>query len=211
MQKQIRKIIELLEKAYPSAKTELLFHTPFQLLVATILSAQTTDKTVNKITPALFERYKTPDDFAKADIEELKNAIKGVNYYNTKAKNIKKLAELIVSQYRGQMPETMEELIKLPGVARKTANVVLSQGFGRAEGIVVDTHVKRLSERLGLSKAKTPEKIEQDLMKVIPREKWISFPFSLILHGRAVCRAKQPLCNICVLRSLCPYGEKVKC
>jgi len=211
MQKKIVKMIELLEKTYPSAKTELLFNTPFQLLVATILSAQTTDKTVNKITSALFERYKTPDDFAKADIEKLKNAIKGVNYYNTKAKNIKKLAEIIVNQYRGQMPETMEKLIKLPGVARKTANVVLSQGFGRAEGIVVDTHVKRLSERLELSKAKTPEKIEQDLMKIVPREKWISFPFALILHGRAICRAKQPLCNICVLRPLCPYGEKVKC
>ncbi|MCM8830541.1 MAG: endonuclease III, partial [Candidatus Omnitrophica bacterium] len=146
--------------------------------------------------------------FAKADMEELKNAIRGVNYYNTKAKNIKKLAEIIVDRYNGQIPETMEELIKLPGVARKTANVVLSQGFGKAEGIVVDTHVKRLAERLGLSKAKTPEKIEQDLMKIIPREKWISFPFALILHGRSVCKAKNPLCGICVLNPLCPYGDK---
>lgn len=200
-------MIKLFEKIYPSAKTELVFKTPFQLLVATILSAQTTDKTVNKITPGLFERYKIPSDFAKANIEELKNAIRGVNYYNTKAKNIKKLAEIIVDRYNGQIPETMEELTKLPGVARKTANVVLSQGFGRAEGIVVDTHVKRLTERLGLSKAKTPEKIEQDLMKIIPREKWISFPFALILHGRKVCKAKEPLCNTCVLNSLCLYRK----
>ncbi|MCM8762116.1 MAG: endonuclease III [Candidatus Omnitrophica bacterium] len=211
MQKNISKMIQLLEKKYPSAKTELMFNTPFQLLVATILSAQTTDRTVNKITPALFERYKTPYDFVKADIEELKNAIRGANYYNTKAKNIKKLAEIIVERYSGQIPETTEELVKLPGVARKTANVVLSQGFGKAEGIVVDTHVKRLAERLGMSKAKTPEKIEQDLMKIIPREKWISFPFTLILHGRRVCKAKNPLCDICILNSLCPYGDKSKC
>ena len=211
MQKKVSKIIQLLERRYPSSKTELIFHTPFQLLVATILSAQTTDRTVNKITPTLFERYKDPSAFAKADIEELKNAIRGVNYYNTKAKNIKKLAEIIVSRYSGQIPDTMEELTKLPGVARKTANVVLSQGFGKAEGIVVDTHVKRLAERLGLSRAKTPEKVEEDLMKIIPREKWISFPFALILHGRAVCKAKNPLCNICVLNSLCPYGDKSKC
>ncbi|MDD3726532.1 MAG: endonuclease III, partial [Candidatus Ratteibacteria bacterium] len=144
-------------------------------------------------------------------IEELKNAIKGVNYYNTKAKHIKKLSEIIVNKYSGQMPETMEELIKLPGVARKTANVVLSQGFSKAEGIVVDTHVKRLAGRLGLSKAHTPEKIEQDLMKVIPHEKWVSFPFTLILHGRAVCKAKHPLCNICVISSFCPSGGKEKC
>ncbi|MCX8082324.1 MAG: endonuclease III [bacterium] len=208
---RIIKMIQLLEKAYPSAKTELLFNNPFQLLIATILSAQTTDKTVNKITPVLFKKYKTPFDFAKADIEELKKYIKGVNYYNTKAINIKKLAEIIVNQYNGEIPSTIDKLIQLPGVARKTANVVLSQGFGRAEGIVVDTHVKRLAERLELSKAKTPEKIEQDLMKLIPYEKWISFPFALILHGRAVCKAKNPLCGICILKPLCPYGKASKC
>lgn len=206
--KNIDRIIEVLEKNYPEAKTELKFNNPFQLLIATILSAQTTDKTVNKITPALFERYKTPLDLAKADIDELKEYIRGVNYHNTKAKNIKKLAEIILNQYGGKIPDKMEELTKLPGVARKTANVVLSQGFGKAEGIVVDTHVKRLADRLGLSYAKTPEKIEQDLMKVVPREKWISFPFALILHGRSVCKAKNPLCDICVLKFLCPYRRK---
>lgn len=210
MQARIEKIIKILEEKYPEAKTELYFKTPFQLLIATVLSAQTTDRTVNKITPALFKQYNDPYAFAKADIEEIKNAIRGVNYYNNKAKNIKKIAEIIVNEYKGKVPDRMEELVKLPGVARKTANVVLSQAFGKAEGIVVDTHVKRLAERLGLSKAKTPEKIEQDLMKIIPHNKWISFPFALILHGRSVCKAKNPLCNICCLASLCPYGGE-KC
>lgn len=210
MQKKIGRMIYLLEKAYPSSKTELIFNTPFQLLIATILSAQATDKTVNKVSSTLFKKYKTPCDFAKADIEELKTAINSINYYNTKANNIKKLAEMIVRQYNGKIPDTMEELIKFPGVARKTANVVLSQGFGKAEGIVVDTHVKRLAGRLGISKSNTPEKIEQDLMKVVPYEKWVSFPFSLILHGRAVCKANRPLCDICFLYSLCSYGGK-KC
>jgi endonuclease III len=210
MDKRIDKIIQILEKEYPSAKTELRFSTPFQLLVATILSAQTTDTTVNKITPSLFERYPDPGSMAEAPLYNIKQAIRSVNYYNNKAFNIKKLSQILVKEFKGETPDTMEDLIKLPGVARKTANVLLSQAFGKTEGIVVDTHVKRLSERLGLSKQKTPEKIEIDLMKNIPREKWISFPYALITHGRKVCNAKKPLCPICPLAKLCPYSDKTR-
>jgi endonuclease-3 len=205
------RMIQLLEKEYSSAKTGLKFATPFQLLVATILSAQTTDATVNRITPALFKKYKSPLEFAGAPLKNIKEAVKSVNFFNNKASNIKKLSEILVKKYNGKIPDTMEELVELPGVARKTANVVLSQAFGKAEGIVVDTHVKRLSLRTGLSKNKTPEKIERDLMKIVPRAKWISFPFALILHGRAVCGAKKPLCGKCIIVNLCSYTEKTKC
>lgn len=200
-----------MEKEYPYAKTGLKFAGPFQLLVATILSAQTTDATVNKITPALFKKYKSPEEFSEAPLKDIKDAVKSVNFFNNKASSIKKLSEIIAKKYNGETPDKMEKLVELPGVARKTANVVLSQGFGRAEGIVVDTHVKRLSQRIGLSKNKTPEKIERDLMKALPREKWISFPFALILHGRAVCRAKKPLCGNCIIVNLCRYTDKTKC
>ncbi len=204
-------MIQLLEKEYSSAKTGLKFADPFQLLVATILSAQTTDATVNKITPALFKKYKSPEEFAAASLKEIKDAVRSVNFFNNKASNIKKLSQIIVKKHNGKIPDRMEELVELPGVARKTANVVLSQAFGIAEGIVVDTHVKRLSQRTGLSKNKMPEKIERDLMKTVPREKWISFPFALILHGRAVCRAKKPLCGKCVIINFCSYTDKTKC
>jgi len=204
------KIIRLLGREYPSAKTGLAFSTPFQLLVATVLSAQTTDVIVNKITPSLFEKYPGPAALADAPLEEIKKIIRPVNYHNNKAANIKKLSKILVRQYGGNVPETMEGLVQLPGVARKTANVLLSQAFGRAEGIVVDTHVKRLCGRLGLSTQKTPEKIESDLMKIVPRDKWISFPFTLIMHGRKVCNAKKPLCFSCLIAGLCPYPEKTK-
>jgi len=206
MDKRIIRIIQILEKEYPSAKTALNFSTPFQLLIATLLSAQTTDATVNKITPSLFAKYPTPEAMASAPLEEIKSLIKSVNYHNNKASNIKKLSSLIVREFKGKTPDTMENLVQLPGVARKTANVLLSQAFGKAEGIVVDTHVKRLSERLSLSNQKTPEKIEIDLMKIIPREKWISFPYALIMHGRKVCNARKPLCSVCVVSHLCPYS-----
>lgn len=213
------KLIQMLEREYPSAKTGLAFETPFQLLVATVLSAQTTDVTVNKITPSLFAKYPTPQALASAPVEEIKKIIRPVNYHNNKASNIKKLSGILAKQFGGKVPETMEGLVRLPGVARKTANVLLSQAFGRAEGIVVDTHVKRLCGRLGLSEQKTPEKIEIDLMKIVPREKWILFPFTLIMHGRKVCNAKKPLCFSCLLAGLCPYpphpgpipqGERIK-
>ncbi len=202
------KIIRRLEKEYPSPRTGLTFSTPFQLLVATVLSAQTTDIIVNKVTPTLYAKYPTPQALASAPLEAIKKIIRPVNYHNTKASNIKKLSEIIMKQFKGEVPSTMEELIQLPGVARKTANVLLSQAFGKTEGIVVDTHVKRLSGRLGLSNQNTPAKIESDLMKIVPKNKWISFPFALILHGRNVCGAKKPHCFNCSLADICPYTEK---
>jgi len=205
MKGSIQKIISLLEKEYPEAKTALIFSNPFQLLIATILSAQTTDKLVNKVTSSLFLKYKGPEDFAEKSEEEIMEDIKSVNFYRNKAKNIKRLCETLVEKYGGNVPENMEELVKLPGVARKTANVVLSQAFRKAEGIVVDTHVKRVSQRLGLTKNNNPEKIEQDLMRIIPREEWITFPFRLILHGRKICKAKNPECHQCILRNLCLF------
>lgn len=205
MEKRIREIISLLEKEYPEAKTALVFSNPFQLLIATILSAQATDKLVNKVTFSLFQKYKEPGDFAGKSEEEIMEEIKSINFYRNKARNIKRLCETLVEKHAGEVPASMEELVKLPGVARKTANVVLSQAFGKAEGIVVDTHVKRVSQRLGLTRNNNPEKIEEDLMKIIPREKWITFPFRLILHGRNICKAKKPNCQQCILSNLCSF------
>lgn len=205
---RLNQIIKILEKKYPHSKTALKFENPFQLLIATILSAQTTDERVNKVTASLFKKFKTPFDFAKSDIKEIMKEIKSVNFYRNKAKNIKKLCEILVEKYNGKVPDKMEELIKLPGVARKTANVVLSQAFGIAEGIVVDTHVKRVSYRLGLTKNTDAEKIEKDLMKVVPKENWIDFPFRLILLGRNICKAKNPDCENCPLNKICPSKKK---
>lgn len=208
MMERINEIVKILEKEFKEAKTALKFENPFQLLIATILSAQTTDERVNKVTPSLFKKFKTPKDFAEADINEIMNEIKSVNFYRNKAKNIKKLCEILVKEYNGNVPSKMEDLLKLPGVARKTANVVLSQAFGKAEGIVVDTHVKRVSYRLGLTKNTEPEKIEKDLMKILPKEKWIDFSFRLILLGRNICKAKNPDCKNCPLKNLCPSREE---
>lgn len=201
---KINEIIDILEKIYPEAKTALKFENPFQLLIATILSAQTTDERVNKVTPELFKKFKKPEDFVNASLDEIMKEIKSINFYRNKAKNIKKLCEIIVKEYNGKVPDKMEQLIKLPGVARKTANVVLSQAYNKAEGIVVDTHVKRVANRLGLTKNTDPEKIEKDLMNIIPKEKWIDFPFRLILFGRNICKAKNPDCKNCPLYKICP-------
>jgi len=206
--KKVGEIIKILEKEYPESKTSLIFQNPFQLLIATILSAQTTDKTVNKITPALFKKFTSPEDFASSSIEEIEEMIKSVNFYKNKAKNIKKLCEILVKEYNGKVPDKIDKLIKLPGVARKTANVVVSQGFGKNEGIVVDTHVKRVSQRLGLTKNYNAVKIEQDLMKIIPKEKWTDFPFRLILFGRNVCKAKNPECFRCTIKEYCDFYNK---
>ena len=205
---KVKEIIKILEKEYPEAKTELVFKNPFQLLIATILSAQTTDKLVNKITPSLFSKFKTPEDFASASIEEIEKMIKSVNFYKNKAKNIKKLCETLVKQYNGKVPDSLNELVKLPGVARKTANVVLSQGFGKDEGIVVDAHVKRVSQRLGLTENSEPVKIENDLMKIIDKKNWTDFPFRLILHGRNICKAKNPECYRCPIKHLCRFHKE---
>jgi endonuclease-3 len=207
---RVKEIINILEKIYPEAKTALKFENPFQLLIATILSAQTTDERVNKVTSTLFKKFKKPEDFVNANLDEIMEEIKSINFYRNKAKNIKKLCEILVKEFNGKVPDKMEELIKLPGVARKTANVVLSQAYGKAEGIVVDTHVRRVSNRLGLTKNTDAEKIEKDLMKIIPEEKWVDFPFRLILFGRNICKAKNPDCKNCPLYKICPSKGKEK-
>ncbi len=203
--KELKKILQILEKEYPDTNTALIFKTPFQLLIATILSAQTTDTQVNKITPQLFKRFPGPKEFANAKIEEIQQLISSINFYKNKAANIKKLSEKLINDFNGKVPDVIDNLVTLPGVARKTANVVLSQAFGKNQGIVVDTHVKRISQRLGLTKNTDPAKIEKDLMNIIPKKKWGVFPFWLIQHGRKICKAKNPLCNQCVLARFCPY------
>jgi len=210
METRVGKIIGIIEKEYPGARTELKHGTPFQMLVATILSAQTTDAMVNRITPELFKKYPGPEEFAAAQVEEIQGSIKSVNFYRNKGKNIKNLSLVLLRDFNGEVPGSLDKLVSLPGVARKTANVVLAEAFGKAEGIVVDTHVKRLSLRLGLTEKKVPEKIEKDLIRIIPKEKWISFSMGLILHGRKTCKAHKPLCIDCKLASLCPYEGKTE-
>ncbi len=205
MDERIEKIIELLKREYgENTKCALKYNSPFQLLVATILSAQCTDERVNKVTPILFEKFKTPRDFMNADLKELEELIRSTGFFRNKAKNIKNCSKMIVEKYGGEVPQTLEELVKLPGVARKTANVVLGNYFRIPSGIVVDTHVKRVAKRLGLTEEKIPEKIERDLMKKIPRNLWIDFSNWIIYHGRKYCKARNPECNICPLREVCP-------
>ncbi|MDD4923382.1 MAG: endonuclease III [Dehalococcoidales bacterium] len=200
----IDEIIRRLGKLYPDAKIALKYSNPMELLVATILSAQCTDEVVNRITPPLFKKYLSVEDYASADIAEFEQDIKSAGFYHNKAKNIIASAELVIEKYGGNIPSVMEELITLPGVARKTANIVLYNAFGITEGIAVDTHVSRLSQKLGLSSNNDPVKIEKDLMQIIPRRIWGSFPYLLIEHGRAVCIARKPKCAICNLNDICP-------
>ncbi|VVB87152.1 G/T mismatches repair enzyme [uncultured archaeon] len=201
---KVNEIIALLKKEYPDVKIALDFSNPLELLVATILSAQSTDKQINKVTKTLFTKYKTPQDYVKTPQEELEKDIYSTGFYRNKAKNIKKLCEILVNDFNSQVPDTMEDLVKLPGVARKTANIVLSGAFGKIEGIAVDTHVKRVAARLGLTANTDPEKIEKDLMKIIPKEDWDIFALMLIHHGRQICVAKKPKCEICFLNKVCP-------
>ncbi len=198
------KVVELLEKEYPQAKIALHYSNPLQLLIATILSAQATDEQINKITPALFQRYKTAKDFADADTKELERYIRSSGFYHNKAKNIKNCCKMLVEKHSGKVPKTMAELVELPGVARKTANIVLQNAFGVIEGIAVDTHVRRLAQRLGLSEYEDPEKIEKDLMRLVTRNKWARITDLLIIHGRKICTAKKPNCQGCVLNRICP-------
>lgn len=200
----VSEIILLLKKEYPSVRTALHFTSPLELLIATILSAQTTDVHVNKVTERLFKKYKTAADYAGAPVDELAEDIRTVNFYRNKAKNITATAAAIAETFHGQVPKTMEDLITLPGVARKTANVVLFGAFGINEGIAVDTHVKRLANRLGLTAEEDPVKIERDLMAMTPRKEWGNLASLLIFHGRNVCDAKKPLHEKCVLYDLCP-------
>lgn len=201
---KILKIIERLKKVYPSAKIALDFENPFQLLIATILAAQSTDVGVNLATPELFKHYPTPEKMAKATPEELDKCITKVNFHRNKAKLIKACAQMLVDKFGGEVPDNMEDLDSLPGVARKTANVVLGSAFHKAEGIVIDTHMIRLANKLGLTNSKDPVKIEQDLMEIVPKEHWIDFPLMLILHGRHFCTARPHTCQGCPLGDLCP-------
>jgi len=196
--------IALLKKEYPNATTALSYSNVFELLVATILSAQCTDKRVNMVTKELFKKYKKISDYASADIRALEQDIRSTGFYRNKAKNIQGSARMVLSDFNGKVPDTMDALMLLPGVARKTANIVLTHGFGKVEGIAVDTHVKRLSKRLGLTENTDPVKIEQDLMQIIPKADWGLVSDLLILHGRSVCIASKPKCEVCVLNKFCP-------
>jgi endonuclease-3 len=201
-------ILRRLKKMYPGATCALRHDSPWQLLVATILSAQCTDKLVNEVTPGLFAKYPTPMDFATVRQEVLAQDIHRTGFFNNKAKSIIGAAKKVVGEFGGEVPRTMEEMLTIPGAARKTANVVLGTAYGIASGVVVDTHVQRLAGRLDLSKNTNPVKIEQDLMKIVPRNQWIVFAHELILHGRALCQARNPKCGECDLNSLCYAKDK---
>ncbi|GHT55205.1 endonuclease III [Endomicrobiia bacterium] len=200
----VLKIIKILEKDLGQVKCALNFSTPFELLTAVILSAQCRDERVNKITENLFKRYKSISDYANADISEFENYIKSAGFFRNKAKNIVKSAKLIIDMHNGVVPHAMEELLKLPGVARKTANVVLGNAFGKAAGIAVDTHVIRIANLLKLTKYDDPVKIEKDLMKIVPKEYWIKFSFYIQVLGRRICKARNPNHEICALNKICP-------
>jgi endonuclease-3 len=204
LKRRVRAILKRLAEAYPEAKPELNFSSPLELLVATILSAQCTDERVNQVTAQLFREYRTAADYADADLKTLESEIRPTGYYRQKARTLKSCCQALVEKFNGQVPASMEELLQLPGVGRKTANVVLGAAFGIPSGVVVDTHVQRVARRLGLTAEKNPEKIEQDLMRCLPKEEWIAFGMRLILHGRRVCLARKPKCDQCVLASYCP-------
>jgi endonuclease-3 len=197
-------MIELLEKKYPKAKIALNYHNPLELLVATILSAQCTDKRVNIVTETLFKKYRRAEDYADADLTELEKDVKSTGFYRNKAKNVKQTGRILVEKFSSQVPKTMEEMLELPGVARKTANVVLQNAYGIVEGVTVDTHVRRVSRRLGLTRNEDPNKIERDLMEIIPKNEWMRITDLLISLGRDACVARKPKCEICVLNRMCP-------
>ncbi len=206
--KNAKTIINLLSKEYPRAKVELDHTNPVELMVATILSAQCTDKRVNMVTPALFKKYKTINDYAKANIIEFEQEIRSTGFYHNKAKNIIGAANKIKNDFDGKIHKNMNYFLTLPGVARKTANIILTNGFGVVEGIAVDTHVARLSQRLGLTKNTEPNKIEQDLMRIFEKKDWPKINLLIVLHGRRVCDAKKPRCDDCVLNRICPSAFK---
>ncbi len=205
-EERIRPIIAKLRARY-DAKCALVHDNPLELLVATILSAQCTDERVNMVTPELFERYRTAEDYANADPERFGEEIKSTGFYRNKTRSIIGMAQGLVERHGGRVPRTMDDLVKLPGVGRKTANVVLGTAFGLNEGVVVDTHVKRISKRLGLTEQTDPDKIEQDLMRIVPRKDWTDFAHILIHHGRQICIARTPKCEICPVNMLCPAAQ----
>ena len=204
---RVKKIILLLRREYPAPKTVLNYRSPFEMLVATMLSAQTTDVHVNKVTSHLFKKYRTVEDYADASLDQLRNDIKSINFFNNKAKNIQSSARMILDKFKGKIPMGMDELVLLPGVARKTANIVLANVYGISEGIAVDTHVRRLSNRLGITTHHDPVKIEKDLMVVTVKAEWRNISNLLILHGRKVCKARKPEHDVCVLRNICPSKD----
>jgi len=203
---RIEEILNELHNLYPGADCALNHRNAHELLFATIMSAQTTDVNVNKVTDALFQKYRTVKDFANADLETFQDEIRSTGFFRNKAKNVIAAANMIEDEYGGTVPDTMEDLVRLPGVARKTANVVLGTWFGKASGFVVDTHVKRLAYRLGFTEETDPVKVEKDLMDRLPEDEWIFSGHAIILHGRAVCDAKKPQCDVCTLRPLCPQN-----
>ena len=200
-------LLERLRAAYPEAECALHHDDPFELLIATILSAQCTDERVNMVTPALFARYPGPDAMSRATQEDLEEMVRTTGFFRNKSKSIRGASQKLIEEFGGQVPRTMDELLKLPGVARKTANVVLGVSYGIAEGVVVDTHVARLSRRLGLTKGDGAEAIERDLMEAIPRDSWIAFSHLLIFHGRRICQARKPKCPVCPVQDLCPSAK----
>lgn len=206
--RRISQILRALARAYPDARCELEHRNALELLVATILSAQCTDERVNTVTRGLFRKYRSAADYARAPEAELEKDIRPTGFYRAKARSIRAACRMIVEEFGGEVPQTMEELIRLPGVARKTANVVLGTAFGEAVGIAVDTHVLRVARRLGLSRAETPEKVELDLMAVVPRARWIAVSHQLIFHGRYCCKARKPLCGECPVERLCFSEDK---
>jgi endonuclease III len=200
-------VVARLKAEFPDARTELDWKNPLELLVATMLSAQTTDVQVNRVTQTLFAKYRTAEEYAHADPTELEEDIRPTGFYRNKARSLRNMADALVEEHGGEVPSNMRELVALPGVGRKTANVVLGNAFGVDEGIVVDTHVRRVSGRLGLTENKDPVKIEQDLMKVVPQEDWTVFSHLLILHGRRTCKARKPDCPNCILNDICPSAQ----
>ncbi|MDQ4148422.1 MAG: endonuclease III [Actinomycetota bacterium] len=200
-------IYRRLKREYPDARCALNFSNPHEMLFATILSAQCTDAMVNKVTAKLFKKYPTLEDYAAADPLELQQDIKQTGFFRQKAKNIQATARMLLSEFGGEVPSTMKELTGLPGAARKTANIVLGNAFGKVEGIAVDTHVRRLSQRLGLTTRSDPDKIEEDLMALVPKSKWFELSYLFIEHGRAVCKAPTPKCEVCVLSDICPSSR----
>ena len=206
---QIKAITEELWRLYPDAKCSLDFSNPLELLVATQLSAQCTDERVNLVTRDLFQKYRTAEDYANASQEELEQDIRSTGFYRNKAKNIRAACQLLITNYNGEVPGTMTDLLKLPGVARKTANVVLGNAFGIIEGFVVDTHIGRLARRFGWTKNEDPVKVEQDLMRLVPRQDWLDLSHLMIFHGRAICQSRKPLCQQCTLSKLCPSAFQI--
>jgi endonuclease-3 len=207
--KRVKEIIKILSQENPDSRIALRSSNPFELLIATILSAQCTDVKVNQVTVALFKKYRSAKEYAKANLTELEEDVRPTGFYRNKAKSIQKCCQELAARFGGEVPRTLEELVTLPGVGRKTANVILGNAFG-IPGIVVDTHVHRVSQRIGLTKNDDPTKIEFDLMEIVPKEGWIHFSNLLVWHGRRTCVARKPLCEKCTIRKWCDYGSKIK-